>query len=98
VDVVDKGPVKCPTTALNADVKKSILRRALERAPDTGSHIANGSFNINSEGQTTDIEVTSTTAPSRLRTAVRKYLNALVWDQSADGFVDCEIQLRLEVS
>jgi len=33
-----------------------------------------------------------------LRTAVRKYLDALVWGQSVDGYVDCEIQLRLEVS
>ena len=98
VDVMDEGPVECPTTALNADAKKSILRRALERAPDTGSHIVRGTFNISSEGETTDIGVTSDTASSRLRTAVRKYLNALVWDQLADGFVDCEIQLRLEVS
>ena len=98
VDVVDEGPVKCPTTALNADAKKSILRRAMERASDTGTHAVSGSFNIDSEGKTTDINVTSDTAPSRLRTAVRKYLNALVWEPSADGHSGCEIQLRLEVS
>ena len=98
VDVVDAGPVECPTTALNADAKKSILRRAMERASDTGTHVVSGSFNINSEGKTVGIEVTSDTAPARLRTAVRKYLDALVWGQSVDGYVDCEIQLRLEVS
>ena len=97
-DVVDERLVKCPTTALNADAKKSILRRAMERASDTGTHVVSGSFNINSEGKTVDIDVTSDTAPSRLRTAVRKYLDALVWGESVDGYVDCEIQLRLEVS
>ena len=98
VDVVDAGPVECPTTALNADAKKSILRRAMERASDTGTHVVSGSFNINDEGKTVGIDVTSDTAPARLRSAVRKYLDALVWGQSVDGYVDCEIQLRLEVS
>jgi len=98
VDVVERPAVPCPTIALNADAKKSILRRAMERAPDTGTHVVSGSFNINNEGKTVGIEVTSDTAPSRLRTAVRKYLDALVWGQSVDGYVDCEIQLRLEVS
>jgi len=98
VDVVDAGPVECPTTALNADAKKSILRRAMERASDTGTHVVSGSFKIDSEGKTVDIDVTSDTAPARLRAAVRKYLNALVWGESANGYVDCELQLRLEVS
>ena len=98
VDVVDAGLVECPTTALNADAKKSILRRAMERASDTGTHVVSGSFNINDEGKTVGIDVTSDTAPARLRSAVRKYLDALVWGQSVDGYVDCEIQLRLEVS
>ena len=98
VDVVDAGLVECPTTALNADAKKSILRRAMERASDTGTHVVSGSFNINAEGKTVGIDVTSDTAPARLRSAVRKYLDALVWGQSVDGYVDCEIQLRLEVS
>ena len=96
--VVDAGPVECPTTALNADAKKSILRRAMERASDTGTHVVSGSFKIDSEGKTVDIDVTSDTAPARLRAAVRKYLNALVWGESANGYVDCELQLRLEVS
>ena len=98
VDVVDAGLVECPTTALNADAKKSILRRAMERASDTGTHVVSGSFSINDEGKTVGIDVTSDTAPARLRSAVRKYLDALVWGQSVDGYVDCEIQLRLEVS
>ena len=98
VDVVDAGLVECPTTALNADAKKSILRRAMERASDTGTHVVSGSFSINNEGKTVGIDVTSDTAPARLRSAVRKYLDALVWGQSVDGYVDCEIQLRLEVS
>ena len=98
VDVVDAGLVECPTTALNADAKKSILRRAMERASDTGTPVVSGSFNINDEGKTVGIDVTSDTAPARLRSAVRKYLDALVWGQSVDGYVDCEIQLRLEVS
>ena len=98
VDVVDAGLVECPTTALNADAKKSILRRAMERASDTGTHVVSGSFSINDEGKTVGIDVTSDTAPVRLRSAVRKYLDALVWGQSVDGYVDCEIQLRLEVS
>ena len=98
VDVVDAGLVECPTTALNADAKKSILRRAMECASDTGTHVVSGSFSINDEGKTVGIDVTSDTAPARLRSAVRKYLDALVWGQSVDGYVDCEIQLRLEVS
>jgi hypothetical protein len=98
VDVVERPAVPCPTIALNADAKKSILRRAMERAPDTGTHVVSGSFTINNEGKTVGIEVTSNTAPARLRTAVRKYLDALVWGQSVDGYTDCSVQLRLEVS
>ena len=98
VDVVERPAVPCPTIALNADAKKSILRRAMERAPDTGTHVVSGSFTINNEGKTVGIDVTSDTAPARLRTAVRKYLDALVWGQSVDGYTDCSVQLRLEVS
>ena len=97
VDITEpeEETVACPTKPDNASKARRILTRAMERTADTGTHLFGATFNINTDGTTENIEVTSD-GPINLRKAVARYAAALEWTVD-EAVYNCELKLKLDI-
>ena len=87
----------CSVVPVNTDEQTGPLQEAMEQSSSSGLHNVVVRFDITEQGDTVLQEMESTTAPSRLMSAVGRYVNGLRFNQREALLTDCEMIVRLDI-
>ena len=88
---------RCSTLPINRDEQASSLQAAVGNSRTAGVHDVTVFFDIATDGSTILRNVESPTAPSRLRSAVSRYINGLRFHEREDLLHGCEMVVKLDI-
>jgi hypothetical protein len=87
----------CVALPINRDEQASLLQAAVGNSRTAGVHDVTVFFDIATDGSTILRNMESPTAPSRLRSAVSRYINGLRFHEREDLLHGCEMVVKLDI-
>lgn len=97
---IESYPKKDCSFSLNPGEKNSTkgIQRAVDRSKRKGDYNITVHFDVNSKGEAIVSSVVSNEAPSRLESAVSKYVSNLPFIIKDEAQTDCEMSFKLSVT